>query len=229
MNANQESHKRLKMRKRLLDAGFSIFIRSGQQMPVIDDVVKEANVSRGTFYNYFNTIDELLIAVGENVMKQMVEDIQPVYSVFSEPWQRISIGYRLFMVRAYFDKDWATFATRFEVWCSQSLIETYVERDIREGIDRGQFSIQYVKAATDFLIGASSRAIEALKTGVEDPRLYMDTQVKMILSSFGCDESLSSRGVEFSMKNLKHWIKDNSIKGPKWVKSFHTNKGLVLI
>lgn len=229
IDANQESIKRVKMRRKLLEAAFNVFIRSSDQLPVIDDVVKEAQVSRGTFYNYFTTIDQLLIAVGENVMRQMVEDILPVHSVFSEPWQRVCIGYRLFMVRAYLDHDWATFVTRFEVWCPQSLIETYVSRDIQQGKEMGFFSIGSVEAATDFLVGASSRAIASLKNGVSDPKSYMDTQVKMILSSLGCDRSLSARGVEFSQKNLKLWVKKHSMEGPDWVKFFHTDLGAVLV
>lgn len=41
-------------------------------MSVIDDVIAEAGVSRGTFYNYFRTNTELMAAVGETLADELV-------------------------------------------------------------------------------------------------------------------------------------------------------------
>ena len=44
-----------------------VFTRRGVESRVIDEVITTAEVSRGTFYNYFQSTDELLAAVAEEV------------------------------------------------------------------------------------------------------------------------------------------------------------------
>ena len=92
--------KREKMRNRILEATTNVFTHTTDDAPVIEDVVREAQISRGTFYKYFDSLDEALVAAGVEANNRMIADISSVYAFLSEPWQRSSVGFRIFMVRA---------------------------------------------------------------------------------------------------------------------------------
>ena len=50
-------------RQRLIDAGFELFSRHGFHAVGLDGVLREAGVSKQTFYNHFECRDELVLAV----------------------------------------------------------------------------------------------------------------------------------------------------------------------
>ncbi|MOA22361.1 hypothetical protein D3C78_1429120 [compost metagenome] len=73
---------------------------------MIDDVIREAKVSRCTFYLYFDSLDQVLVALGQDLSNQMTTDILPLYDILEEPWKRISVGFRGFLVHALLGRKW---------------------------------------------------------------------------------------------------------------------------
>jgi AcrR family transcriptional regulator len=57
--------KRARTRNQLIDAGVQVLARKGESL-TISDVVAEAQVSNGTFYNYFADREELIDALAEH-------------------------------------------------------------------------------------------------------------------------------------------------------------------
>ncbi|MGA7777511.1 MAG: TetR/AcrR family transcriptional regulator [Paraburkholderia sp.] len=167
--------------------------------------MREAKVSRGTFYKYFDSMEEVLAAIGQELSDQMTTDILPVYDVLHEPWQRLSVGFRLFMVRAMLDRRWASFVTRVDAWEQNTLVARYIQADLEQGKARGQFSFDRLDVATDFIMGASAYCIQTMRDGVAEPNLYMDAQVGMALTSVGCDSKIREQGVTFSLSHLQSW------------------------
>jgi AcrR family transcriptional regulator len=198
--------KRQAMRSKLLDAAMRVFATSGVSPPVIDDVIREANVSRGTFYNYFDSLDQVLLAIGQELNNQMTSDILPVYDVLTKPWQRAAVASRLFLVRALLDPKWAGFVTRVDAWQHNTLVAEYMSKDLENGKATGDFRFDRLDAATDFLMGASAHGIQAIQQGVDHPNKYMDACVRMTLSSLGCSVERCEEGVAFSVSYLKSWV-----------------------
>ncbi|WP_417521925.1 TetR/AcrR family transcriptional regulator [Marinobacter sp.] len=215
-------------RKKLVSAALKIYTSDDYKKLSIDEIITHANVSRGTFYNHFQTIEEVLSAISHDFSDQMVSDILPMYDILKEPWQRISVGYRLFLVRALLDRKWAMFVTRHEAWEENTLVASYVSKDIELGKSKGNFCIESTEAATDFLMGASAKAIERLIQGVENPGKYIDTQVRMIISSMGCNSETSEMATEFSLTYLRHWAK-GTLQGkprkPNWARNIESKEG----
>ena len=60
------------MRTRLIESALLVFAHRVVEASVIDKVITAAKVSRGTFYNYFRTNEDLLTAVAEAVGNQML-------------------------------------------------------------------------------------------------------------------------------------------------------------
>ena len=58
-------------KKQLLDAAYQLFVEKGYQSTSIQDILEHSNVSKGTFYNYFSSKNELFIDVFNTVFEKM--------------------------------------------------------------------------------------------------------------------------------------------------------------
>jgi AcrR family transcriptional regulator len=68
-------------RRRLLDAGAGVFATKGYHGARVDDIVKVANTSHGTFYLYFANKEELFAALAVEVsgaMHELSESLGPL-------------------------------------------------------------------------------------------------------------------------------------------------------
>ncbi len=222
--------KRTLMRRKLLDATMRVMTDHAGATPVIDDVIREAQVSRGTFYNYFDSLDEVLVAIGQELSDQMTTDILPVYDVLKEPWQRVAVGFRLFLVRAMLDKQWAGFVTRVDVWRHSMLVGKHMANDLQLGKAAGQFSFDSLDAGPDFLMGASAHGIHAIRQGLTDPNGYINAAVRMALTSVGCNRPYCDHGVEFSSSYLKSWARGElTATKPAWALNMDSKDGQLFL
>lgn len=57
--------------RKLLDAGTEVFARRGYHAARVDDIVKAARTSHGTFYLYFSNKEDLFRSLAEDVAEQM--------------------------------------------------------------------------------------------------------------------------------------------------------------
>jgi AcrR family transcriptional regulator len=58
--------------RKLLDAGVETFAKRGYHAARVDDIVKRAKISHGTFYLYFANKEELFLALTQEVADEMV-------------------------------------------------------------------------------------------------------------------------------------------------------------
>jgi AcrR family transcriptional regulator len=197
--------KRESTRRRILDATTRVFARMVNEAPVIEDVVKEAGIARGPFYKYFDTLDQALVAVGAEANDRMIADIQSVYDILKEPWQRVAVGFRVYMVRALQDPTWATVITRIDAWSHNLIIARHMAEDFRQGQKSRQFEISDIDATIDFIKGASLSGVYAVSRGVPNPVAYMDASVGLALYALGCTAPLRERAIAFSREHLDGW------------------------
>jgi AcrR family transcriptional regulator len=194
--------KREEMRARILDATIRVFAHIQDDAPVIEDVVREAGISRGAFYKHFDSLDQALVAAGSQAHEQMMQDILPLYGFLKEPWQRVAVGFRVFMVRAWQDPKWAFFITRLDTWRCDSRLGQAISGDLRLGRDQGCFTIDDVTVATEFLMGASASTVHAFQRGVADPQGYMEAALRMLFRALDADAALAERAIAFSRKHM---------------------------
>src|SRR5690606_31520965 len=58
-------------KQQIINAAYSLFINKGYIASSIQDILDEAGVSKGTFYNYFTSKNECLIAILESVASEI--------------------------------------------------------------------------------------------------------------------------------------------------------------
>lgn len=177
--------RRERMRARLLDAVLhlcSAEVRGA--LPTIDDVVRHADVARGTFYKHFNSIEQAVSELGAAMADEMTAGIARVYDVLTEPVMRTATGFQLFLLRAMLDAKWGMFIARIGLLRDQDLFTSKIRSDILLGIDAGSYNVGDVECAADLLMGAKIEAILRLNSGnVSIP--YVKAMTAMVLTAFG--------------------------------------------
>lgn len=81
-SVRQEQVKRQERAERILDAAAALILRWGYSKTTLDDIARQARVSKGTIYQHWKTRDELLAAllarerlkVGEDIRRRMEAD-----------------------------------------------------------------------------------------------------------------------------------------------------------
>ena len=109
-----------KTMRKLLDAAMVVFARRGYHAARVDDIVKVARTSHGTFYLYFSNKEDLLRAlVGEagDVVAALDDALGPV-GPDAEGWQEL----RAWMER--FSEAWQRYAPVLRAWTDLVMSDT---------------------------------------------------------------------------------------------------------
>ena len=69
-------HKKLMYRQKILDAASLLFERQGFSDTSIADIMKAANLGVGTFYNYFESKEELLLTLLKNLAESVERAVE---------------------------------------------------------------------------------------------------------------------------------------------------------
>ena len=181
-------------RRRLVDSALLVFARRGAGGAVIDDVIAEAQVSRGTFYNYFRTDEELLKAVAEEVGNQILQVVYPVSSARPDPAARVACGVRLTLAMARTHPHLAAFVARVgpAALGSNSLAAAYVPRDIADGMACGRFTALHPRLAFDLVTGPVLAAFHTL-LHKKVPASFAEDMAQAILQSLGVAKATARR------------------------------------
>lgn len=149
------AERRGRMRSRLVQGALQVFAERGIDASVIDDLIRTAGVSRGTFYNYFRTNEELLVAVSGALSDELMRLVDPVVREERDPATRIATGIRLFLELFRANPHLCAFMARggMRVLSGNNLVSDYLPRDLHDGMAAGRFSIGSVGLGFDLVAG----------------------------------------------------------------------------
>ena len=75
---------KMQKRKKILDKAWELFRKNGYEETKVEDITRELGVSKGSFYTYFKTKDEVLYEILERIKKENEERISKI-NVNQEP------------------------------------------------------------------------------------------------------------------------------------------------
>jgi AcrR family transcriptional regulator len=160
------AERRERMHNRLVESALVVFGQRGVDATIVDELIRTAGVSRGTFYNYFRTNEEVLVAVSVAVSNEMLRLVDPFAHAEADPAARIAVGMRLFIDLAQQFPALGAFLSRgsFRVLAGNGLINDYLPRDLKEGRDSGRFHIDDIEAAFDLVVGSTLAAVHRMQS-----------------------------------------------------------------
>ena len=147
--------RRERMRARLIEAALFVSAEHGPDGASIDEVAVAAGVSRGSFYNYFFTLPELLQAssheLGVELIALVLAEIAPV----TDPAERLARGFLLLIDAGRKFPLVARFAARMAAvaLAPGSVAHSVLPPLLQAGMDTGRFVAMPLPEACD-LTGA---------------------------------------------------------------------------
>lgn len=186
-------------RRRLIEAAILVIAKRDIGPALIDEVAREAGVSRGTFYNHFPTVPDLLAAadraLAEEVMQLIVGRIAPI----ADPAAACATGLALFLTAA---RDYPLVA-RFSAHVGLAkpgpldIVQEFGASQLRRGINAGRFAEMPVPLALGLI---SSGVALAMQHQVEGTPFDIPVTIATLLRLLGVAQAeaavLAARTIE---------------------------------
>lgn len=209
--AVQEDHRsrvgaarRARMHRKLVESALLVFAELGIDASVIEDVIKAAEVSRGTFYNYFRTNADLLVAANEELSNEIAHAIEMNVGKYPSPLARLVVGIRLYLEVARQFPLFARFLSRAgsQFLSPSNLLYSYLPMHLEEGMKANEFAKGSVPAAVDVIVGSGILAVARISEGKVDAD-YLESLLTALMRSLGASEAASRQLIAQSLPVLE--------------------------
>lgn len=185
--------RREKTRAKLLESALLVFAQKGPHA-VIEDVIAQAGMARGSFYNYFRTNEELLAAVASEINNELVRAIDPAVQRCADPAERIACGMRMLLHAVLRFPLFGTFMARlpFPTANSSLLGLRFMGRDLALGIRARRFRNIRQRLAADVVFGV---VLSATYAAAFKPTggAYVDGSARALLRALGMADAEAAR------------------------------------
>jgi AcrR family transcriptional regulator len=176
--------RRARTRQRIIEAALGVIAERGPDTPVIEDFIRAAGVARGTFYNHFETTEELLTATSSWLEDGLIESIESVIGAFDDPVLRAATGMRLWLHLSRQDPVFCAFVVRSRF--RGASVERTLALDLGAGLRSGRLMAPSVELARDLVVGMIREA-QARMMDTPVPATYPDDVVRLVLRALRVD------------------------------------------
>lgn len=183
--------RRERTRRKLLKAAAEVLAKYGDQKPTIEDFVEAAGVARGTFYNYYATVQDLHEDLWEYVGRDPFRALQDTCASIEGPAERFASKARLVLHLADDNNAWG--------WVIYSLsradadvnrdLRMYPRSDLMAALAAQQFNFTDIETATDMTVGTLRHALQTvlLQRQILPVPVYASSITEMLLRAFGVE------------------------------------------
>jgi len=188
------AERRERMRRRLFESALHVVARKGPSATSIDDVIQAAEVSRGTFYKYFDAPDTLFDALALEVVNEIIRMAEPGVVRTEDPAQRVAAGMRLTIQLARRNPQVGGFLVRIgwpEMRKGEVLLD-FLQRDLRLGMRQGRFLAMPMRLAVNVVSMTVLGAVHAILE-MRSPGTYAEQAVESALRALGVESKEAVR------------------------------------
>lgn len=161
------AQRREKMRKRLVEAAVLVVAMRGLESTVIDDVAVQAGVSRGTFYNHFPSVPDLMIAAHQELGNEIARAVHLIVTEIDKPDQRLATCISIFLATARSYPVVGQFISGMgnQGWGKGNVIAQLLPQHLAEGVVGGDFCELPLSLAYDMLSATFSATLKREREG----------------------------------------------------------------
>lgn len=175
-----------------------VFSSKGVDATVIEDLIEQAQVSRGTFYNYFRTTEEVMAAVLQVVGNELLSLVDLAIADRSDPAERLACGVRMVLQMARHFPHAGRFISRVGVTRSMDHLPAlgYLLRDLVEATEAGRFNLVDPMLGLDLVVGTTSAALFSLSMRTDLTDTYPQEITFHILLGLGMTRTAARKLVD---------------------------------
>ncbi|GAO77451.1 TetR/AcrR family transcriptional regulator [Sphingopyxis sp. C-1] len=188
--ARAQGTRTARTRASLLASGRKLFADRPFDAVAVDDIVQEAGVAKGTFYNHFDDKDALLGAIVADIRLGIEGRVTMVNLGVDDPPARIARAICVYAAMAADDPVQAHIMLRNDPRGSaRESLNDGLRDDLAAGLHSGRLAIPTIEAGLLFVIGIVHSLLLATARGGERGRSILTAQqlCSMMLRSFGID------------------------------------------
>lgn len=180
--------RRARTRDALLVAGRKLFAEHAFDAVAVDDIVDEAVVAKGTFYNHFEDKDALLAAVVAAVRMQIETVVERVNAGVDDPAERLVRAICVYVDCVIEDPSAGAILLRNDPHRAGSEpLNDGLRSDLTDGVRLERFSMPTIDGGLHFVMGvAQSLLFSTVRHGDALPPLDQTRQLcALLLRAFG--------------------------------------------
>lgn len=193
-------NRRRKTRRKLIESALAVVAERGLEGQIVDDVVRRAGVSRATYYNYFKTSSELVLAIAEDLTNDLIALVIFSADRHAAPLDRLASGVRTFLSLVGRYPQLAAFLSRaaYHAVRPGSYAYAVLERDAGGAMDDGTLSKVRLETAMDLIVGPILTTMGRMGSGTVS-RAGIDHVAFAILLSLGARPARAKRAVSLQI------------------------------
>lgn len=178
--------RRARTRRSLLGAGRELITEKGVAGLRISEITERAGVALGSFYNHFESKEELVESVVGESIGALAEALATPTGEDQDPAELVSTAIRRFIGLAYEDPDFARLVVHLEHADALFVANVHppARRAVDEGIASGRFTLPDVDVAVTGIIGGALSLMRAIVDGRVGKGAH-DAYAEMSLRSLG--------------------------------------------
>jgi AcrR family transcriptional regulator len=190
----RRSRRRERTHQALKDAATAIITEKGVAGLRLQEITDRADLALGSFYNYFDTKEDLVEAVVADSVSTLADRLAMPASDEQDPAELVGNAVRRFVGLAHETPDFARLVVQLDQ--TRSLAAAAVHpaalRALQRGADSGRFDVENLAVAVTGIVGGAI----ALMRGILDGAIHPDADVQYARAS------LRSLGVQDLPHNL---------------------------
>ncbi len=202
----REAHS-VKIRAALIAACEDLLVQQPIDALTITNIVKAADVAKGSFYNHFADKEALASAVAVAIIQDFQIAVEKNNDNITDPAYKMTRAVCTFMYCALSDPRRATIMLRGHDWVTSSKLQPQENsnKDIEEGIRTGRFRKRSSEVGSILILGTTSFSMIRIvqdKLSVEQTIELSINACLLILCGLGLDEKEALKIATASAKDI---------------------------
>lgn len=188
LNDEQLQHIRDERRAQIMVAALKIFARKGIFGTKLSMIAKEAGISHGLLYHYFNSKDELFIILIEQAIQESIESMKSVYQLPGSPLEKLKAmthldeGGQLYFMLIHQARTSDGVPVKAKQLIEQHSMESDVVDILEPLFIEGQLAGEFIAGDPRQLISAYFTVVTALMTlNIHEDEAYRMPEVDLLL------------------------------------------------
>lgn len=187
---NVLSQRRERTRQRIFEVTFRLIGHEHGLSVRIEEICAAASISRGTFYNYFSSMDELFQTLAVELTHDFNESVIESCARISGVAERTSAIVQHYLRRAQRDAEWAWAMVHLSaagpIFGAESHRACY--RTISQGLEDGEFRVANAQCGRDIIMGSVFAAMRSILSG-DGGRVRPQAVAHCLLRGLGLDDA----------------------------------------
>ena len=163
----RSARRRARTRQRLTDAARALIAQKGVAGLRISEITERADVALGSFYNHFESKEELVEEVVSDAIQALSEAMVARMASIEDPAEAVSFATRHFVLLATDNPELASLLVNLDQADAQfeRAVLPYALQALDRGIEAGRFEITEPRVALTGIVGGTLAVMRAILDG----------------------------------------------------------------